>query len=62
MRLLDFERHLKKHSCILIRQGSNHTIYQNPQNGKNVLVPRHREVKKALTLRICKQLEIPSPP
>jgi hypothetical protein len=26
--------HLKKHGCIILRNGSNHDIYQNPVTGK----------------------------
>jgi len=61
MRLLDLEKHLKKHGCSIVREGGNHTIYTNHKNRKNVPVPRHREIKNILVNKICKQLEIPSP-
>ncbi len=61
MRLLEFERHLKKYGCLIIREGGNHTIFQNLKNCKISPVPRHREIKNLLVIKICKQLEIPSP-
>jgi len=61
MRLLDLDKHLKKHNCFVAREGGNHTIYQNSISRKNVPVPRHREIKNLLVKKICKQLEIPSP-
>ena len=61
MRLSDLQKHLRKHGCVILREGGNHTIYSNRKNKKNVPVPRHREIKNALVKSICKQLEIPSP-
>jgi mRNA interferase HicA len=61
MRLLDFQKHLKKYECTIVREGGNHTIYHNSLNRKNVPVHRHREIKNQLVKKICKQLEIPSP-
>jgi cytochrome c1 len=46
MKLLDLERHLRMHGCVLAREGSRHSIWQNPSNEKAAPVPRHREVKQ----------------
>lgn len=41
-------RHLKKHGCSLLREGPNHSIYQNDETGAEAPVPRHTEI---ITLR-----------
>jgi len=61
MRLTDLIKHLKKEGCFLVREGGSHTIYNNPNNKKNVPVPRHREIKNMLAKKICQQLEIDPP-
>lgn len=61
MKLLDLKRHLAKRGCVIIREGGNHTIYQNLANKKNVPIPRHREIKNSLVEGICRQLDIGSP-
>jgi mRNA interferase HicA len=53
-------RHLKKHGCVVIREGANHTIYENPANGRRVPVGRHVEIDNKLVRKICTQLDIPS--
>ncbi len=59
MKLADLERHLRKHSCALYREGGSHSVWINPKNGKITGVPRHREIKEGTVRAICKQLEIP---
>lgn len=61
MKLLDLDKYLRKQGCLIVREGGNHTIYQNEALNKNVPVPRHREIKNSLVKKICKQLEVPSP-
>ena len=61
MKLIDLERHLRRHGCWFKREGGAHTVWENPSNGAWSAVPRHREVKVYLAERICKQLEIPLP-
>jgi hypothetical protein len=34
MKRTEFLKHLKKHNCIILRQGANHTIYINLLNKK----------------------------
>jgi mRNA interferase HicA len=53
-------RHLKKHGCSLLREGSNHSIYQNDETGAEAPVPRHTEVDNVTARVICKELGIPS--
>jgi len=54
-------RHLRFHGCFLKREGSKHTLHQNPLNGRIEAVPRHNEIDNKLVEKICKRLEIPLP-
>jgi mRNA interferase HicA len=57
----DLIRHLEAHGCRLLREGGNHTIYRNPQNGRQSAVPRHPEIDDRLVRKIYKDLGIPPP-
>ena len=61
MKLADLERHLRQQGCVVLREGSAHTVWFNPQRRKITSVPRHREIKEGTVRAICKQLEIPQP-
>ena len=61
MKQSNFIKYLQKQNCLLIREGGNHSIYQNQVNKKITSVPRHKEIKNILVRKICKDLEIPSP-
>ena len=61
MKLVELERHLRRHGCTFYREGGAHSIWFNPANRKLTSVPRHREVKEGTARAICKQLEIPPP-
>lgn len=52
-------KHLEQQGCFLLREGSGHSIYKNPQNGATAPVPRHAEVKDILAKHICRDLGIP---
>jgi len=56
-----FIKHLDKHGCYLLREGSNHSIYYNPFNSRISTVPRHIEIKYFIVQKICKDLEIDIP-
>ncbi|RCL72634.1 MAG: type II toxin-antitoxin system HicA family toxin [Flavobacteriales bacterium] len=60
MKRSDFIKHLKKHKCILHREGGNHSIYKNQSNQRQSAVGRHRELSNLLCKKICKQLDIPT--
>jgi mRNA interferase HicA len=55
----DFIRYLNKNSCYLLREGANHSIFQNEKNKKQTAVGRHPELSDLLCQKICTQLEIP---
>ncbi len=54
-------RHLTQHGCILVREGSRHSIWKNPATGDLSAVPRHSEIKDNLVRKICKDLGITYP-
>ncbi|MCL5267960.1 MAG: type II toxin-antitoxin system HicA family toxin [Bacteroidetes bacterium] len=57
----DLIRHLEKHGCQFLREGSKHTIYVNRKARKVSSVPRHKEIINHLVEKICRDLEIPKP-
>jgi len=48
MKRQQFIKHLEKYNCLLLREGANHSIYQNPLNKKQSAVGRHRELSDLL--------------
>jgi predicted RNA binding protein YcfA (HicA-like mRNA interferase family) len=52
--------HLRRHGCVLSREGGRHSIFSNPATGAKVPVPRHAEIDNRLARKICDQLGIPS--
>jgi mRNA interferase HicA len=61
MKRKEFERHLKSNGCVLLCEGSNHSIWINALNNSQTCVPRHSEIVTITCKIICKQLSIPSP-
>ena len=51
--------HLNAHKCILLREGTKHSIFQNLTTGVRVSVPRHATVLDTTVQAICLQLGIP---
>lgn len=54
-------QHLEQHGCLLLREGSRHSIYWNPTNRRTSAVPRHTEIADKLARKICKDLDVPQP-
>ncbi|WP_374688926.1 type II toxin-antitoxin system HicA family toxin, partial [Promineifilum sp.] len=54
-------KHLKEQGGELLREGSRHSVYWNPNSSKTSTVPRHNEIKDTLVLKICKDLDITRP-
>lgn len=48
-------------NCALIREGANHSIFQNQNNRKITSVPLHKEIKNNLVRKIDRDIEIPNP-
>ncbi len=61
MKRRDLVRHLDRNGCVLLREGSNHTLYVNPAKGKASTIPRHGEINDFLARKICRDLEVPEP-
>ncbi len=60
MKRKDLLKHLRKHGCQFVREGGEHSTWENPAIGKQTAIPRHREVLDFTARRICQQLEIPT--
>ena len=52
-------RHLRRHGCVLKREGASHSLWTNPATGAVEAVPRHVEIPNLLTRKICRGLGIP---
>lgn len=52
-------KHLRRHGCVLKREGRSHSLWLNPQTGQSEAVPRHTEVPDILARKICRRLSIP---
>jgi len=57
----EFIRHLTKHGCSLVREGSNHSWWENPLLNQRSAVPRHTEINRFLARKICRDLGVPEP-
>jgi mRNA interferase HicA len=54
-------RHLAAHGCRLVREGANHSWWENPVLNRRSAVPRHTEVNRFLARKICRDLGITEP-
>ena len=54
-------RHLEEHGCEFLREGKKHTVYVNRPAQASSTVPRHREIKDFLAIKICLDLQVPAP-
>jgi mRNA interferase HicA len=61
MKRRDLLRHLKAHGCRFLREGREHSYWENPAKRLKTSVPRHREIPDYTAASICKQLGIPTP-
>jgi hypothetical protein len=52
-------QHLRKHGCVLKREGAAHSLWMNPTTGAVEAVPRHTEISNNLARKICRNLGIP---
>lgn len=59
MKRLKFISHLNNYNCILLREGTRHSIFYNIKNSKTSSVPRHTEINNFLARKICRDLDIP---
>lgn len=52
-------QHLRKHGCVLKREGASHSLWMNASNGAVEAVPRHTEIPNNLARKICRGVGIP---
>ncbi|MCY2988453.1 MAG: type II toxin-antitoxin system HicA family toxin [Planctomycetota bacterium] len=52
-------RHLRRHGCVLKREGRSHSLWMNPETGEVEAVPRHVEIPNKLARKICRGLSVP---
>lgn len=52
-------KHLRKHGCVLKREGGAHSLWTNPRTGQTEAVPRHTEIADNLARKICRGLSVP---
>ena len=57
-----FLKFLSQNNCILLREGSRHSLYKNLDNGNMTAVPRHPNIEEHTVKSICKQLGIQQSP
>jgi predicted RNA binding protein YcfA (HicA-like mRNA interferase family) len=55
----DLVRRLKQMGCEMVRHGSGHDWWRNPETGAAQPVPRHREVNEQLARKILRTLASP---
>ncbi len=58
MKRVDLVRHVLKHGCTLLREGSRHTVFVNISTKQITTIPRHKEISNFLARKICLDLGI----
>jgi len=53
--------HLRRHGCVLIREGRRHSWWGNPALNRRSSVPRHGEIPDRLAPKVCRDPSIPEP-
>jgi mRNA interferase HicA len=61
MKRRDLLAHLTRHGCRLVREGGNHSWWENLISGRRSAVPRHKEISDILAKKICKDLGVETP-
>lgn len=56
MKRAELIKEIVNSGCILLRHGSKHDWYQNPNSKISQPVPRHREITNSLAKHILKML------
>ncbi len=59
MKRKELLKYLRDNSCEFLREGRNHSWWNNPILNKRSAVPRHNEIRDILAIKICKDLGIP---
>ncbi|MFH0823930.1 MAG: type II toxin-antitoxin system HicA family toxin [Pseudomonadota bacterium] len=59
MKRRDFLRHLLDHGCRFVREGAEHSIWEDPATNRRASIPRHSEIPEFTAARISKHLGVP---
>ena len=59
MKRIALVKHLRRHGCVLKREGRGHSLWLNPRTGQSEAIPRHSEVPDILARKICRRLSLP---
>ena len=59
MRRRDLIRHLRQYGCRFVREGGDHSIWENPLIRRRAAIPRHRQFGLYTARSICQQLGVP---
>ena len=59
MKRRDLVAHLLANGCVLLREGSKHSLWKNPAKNLVTAVPRHGEIDNHTAKGICSQLGVP---
>ncbi|MCD6561897.1 MAG: type II toxin-antitoxin system HicA family toxin [Deltaproteobacteria bacterium] len=51
-------KYLRSNGCKLLKEGSRHSWWHNPEKNTLSAVPRHSEINDILAKKICKDLGI----
>jgi hypothetical protein len=54
----DVVRYIESRGCVIPREGTRHTIFVNPENGRRPALSRQREIDNDFVRVICRQLGI----
>ena len=52
-------RHLRKHGCLLKREGKEYSLWSSPRTARVEAIPRHVEIRDNLARKICRSLGLP---
>ncbi len=52
-------KYLQSNGCVMVREGTRHSLFINPDNDKTAAVLRHLDINDYLAREICKELGIP---
>ena len=59
MKRRDLVSHLLANGCVLVREGSKHSLWANPAKNLATAIPRHGEIDNNTAKGICRQLDVP---
>ena len=57
MKRRDLLQHLNQHGCRLVREGGEHSIWENPATNRRTSIPRHREIPEFTAVYRRKNLQ-----